>query len=271
MPVAVLLVEGSLDAQLLGAVLAGEPAIKQCGSKNSLSPRARTERRENRVNAAYLRDRDFDYDPPESDVSPIVDSEDGGTPLGWRWCRLETENYLLEPSVVAEATGCGQADFEEALVTAARSIRFYQAARWAIGTARRQLPPNYELRTRPDGLNEFELPEALDENSSRSWTHAHVAAYRDRIVPALNPENVIGVLQSHFLRFDLEFTASVPNVLLWFSGKDLLAALTQWLADKAEMHPGGFRARVRDWIRSNPERTLSHLPEWAALVRTLRG
>jgi hypothetical protein len=114
MPVAKLFVEGNLESEVLYSILAGTPVLQKGGSKNSLKPRARAERAENRVAAGYLRDRDFDFDPPEDLSRPTVDCEENGIPIGWRRCRHELENYLLEPGMVGEATSWDVAEISEA-------------------------------------------------------------------------------------------------------------------------------------------------------------
>jgi hypothetical protein len=140
MPVAKLFVEGRLEIEVLTPILQGSPVPQQGGSKYTLRPRARTERRENKVVAGYLRDRDFDFDPPTDLSKPTVDSMESGAPLGWRWCRHEIENYLVDPGVVGEAMAWYVNDFEDALRQAAAKIRSYEAARWTIGKVRRVLP-----------------------------------------------------------------------------------------------------------------------------------
>ena len=53
---------------------------------------------------------------PPSDLSkPTVDAEDGNTPIGWRWCRHELENYLIEPLLVSEATGWPISEIDDAI------------------------------------------------------------------------------------------------------------------------------------------------------------
>src|SRR6266571_123700 len=117
MPIAKLFVEGTLDVQLLSPILLGNPVPQQGGSKNSLKARAGTERRENKVAAGYLRDRDFDFDPPFDLTKPTEEStfENSGVPFGWRWCRHEIENYLIDPAIIRESMGWPSADIEEAI------------------------------------------------------------------------------------------------------------------------------------------------------------
>jgi len=271
MPLAKLFVEGTLEVQLLAPILLGNPVPQQGGSKDSLKPRARVERRENNVAAGYLRDRDFDYDPPAHFSIPTVDSLVNAIPLGWRWCRHEIENYLIDPAVVSEAMKWPNSDFEQALHQAAVKIRSYEAARWTVGCVRRVLPPHYELRTRPDGLNEIELPPTLDATSVNAWASQSIAGHREPMTVATDPAAVQASLGVFSTRFDDVFLADTVRVLVWFSGKDLLAGVADWLVAKGIPNPGAFRASLRDWIIANPLRALELLPEWDSMTQLVRA
>jgi hypothetical protein len=127
-PVSVLLVEGKLDAEVLNPVLGLLPVrltLERGGSKSSLKPKARDRRQgPTGIAACYLRDRDFDFDPPPSAALPVVDSHvETGAVLGWRWCRHELESYLLEPRLVEAATGWNVADYSRELLAAAQSLQ----------------------------------------------------------------------------------------------------------------------------------------------------
>lgn len=270
MPIARLFVEGNLEIEVLYPILQGSPVLQRGGSKNSLKPRARAERRESKVAAGYLRDRDFDFDPPVDISKPTMDSEDNDGPLGWRWCRHEMENYLIEPAIVSEAMAWPIPEIEDAIRQAARKIRSYEAARWAVGIVRRALPPHYELRRRPADLNEIALPPALDPATVNAWAMTNIENHRSRITTVADPPVVQRSLDDFTSRFDDAFVAGVANVLLWFSGKDILAGMADWLGAKAVENPGAFRASLRDWIIANPGRALELLPEWNAMIEVLR-
>lgn len=270
MPIAKLFIEGNLEAEALNPILQGNPVLQRGGSKNSLKPRARTERRENKVAAGYLRDRDFDFDPPVDISKPTVDGEDNGIPFGWRWCRHEIENYLIDPVIVSEAMTWPISDVEEALCQAARKIRSYEAARWAVGIVRRALPPHYELRTRPDGLNDIGLPLALDAATVNEWASNSIEKHRSLITATTDPPAIQASLDGLAAHFDDAFVADVAKILLWFSGKDILAGMADWLATKSVANPGAFRASLRDWVIANPGRALELLPEWKSLTEILR-
>lgn len=271
MPITKLFVEGDLDSEILVSILKGSPVLQVGGSKNALRPRARAERQDTKRESGYLRDRDFDFDPPEDLSRPTPDAEDDSNVFGWRWCRHEIENYLIDPGIVNAATGYPIADIEQAIRLSAMEIRSYEAARWTVGIVRRALPPQYELKTRPDALNEIDIPQAVDTESVTTWAKDNIDAHRTRIVTVTDPANTQASLDSFFSRFDETFIANVLNVIIWFSGKDLLAGMQAWLRAKGYENPGSFRARIRDWIIANPERTLELLPEWNRLTQILRS
>lgn len=271
MPIDKLFVEGTLESEVLNPIFQGSPVLQRGGSKNSLRPRARTERQENKVSAGYLRDRDFDFEPPADLSRPTVDCEDNNVPIGWRWCRHETENYLIEPALIEVAMNWHLDDIEEAIRNSAMRIRNYEAARWTIGTVRRVLPPHYELNTRPNNLNEIALPTDLEQSSVRSWAIDSISAHGQRIIAAVDQAHVQESFSSFAAKFDKLFINDVGSVLLWFSGKDILAGMADWLHVKDIPNPGAFRARMRDWIIANPETTLEILPEWDRLTEVLRS
>ncbi len=267
MPVGTLFIEGKLDSVLLYSIFQGTPLLKLGGSKSNLKTRARAECA-NHVDAGYLRDRDFDYDPPAECSIPTLESSD---PTGWRWCRHEIENYLIEPSLVSEAMGWPLSEIECAVCRAAKKIRNYEAARWTVGVVRRVLPPAYKLETRPDTLSEIALPSRSDLSAVSSWAFDTIGVHRNIIVEATDTERVRGVLAKYIVQFDDAFVADVSKVLLWFSGKDILAGMAGWLKKKKFKNPGLFRASMRDWVIANPERTIELLPEWRNLANALKG
>ena len=266
MPVGTLFIEGKLDQELLYSVLLGDPVLKIGGSKSNLKTRAKAECA-NHVAAGYLRDRDFDYDPPSDFSIPTLDNAD---PVGWRWCRHEIENYLIEPSLVSEATNCAISDIEQAIFQAAKKIRSYEAARWTVGFVRRALPPAYKLETRPDNLSDIALPSRSYIEAVSKWAFEAIDAHRNKIAAATETEHVKEIFEGFLSRFDDNFVEDITKVLLWFAGKDILAGMEEWLRKRDFNTPGLFRTSMRDWIKAHPERTIELLPEWAKLTELLR-
>ena len=222
MPLSQLYVEGRLDVILLTSVAStlpgGAPAILSGGSKGSLRPRV-AEAQRKQIHACYLRDRDFDTDPPYDSSEPTADRNQPGDVIGWRWCRHEIENYLLEPAIVAQATGWSESEFVPSLLGAARSLQYYTAARWAVGTARRSLPPLYELCTRPETLkNEIKVPRDLTEQASRGWVTKYVGDFRDQVTLDLTDATTTATFERWAQR--LALVDDPQEVLLCHAGKD---------------------------------------------------
>jgi len=155
-------------------------------------------------------------------------------------------------------------------VFAENQYRSYETARWTVGVVRRSLPPQYELQTRPDGLNEIDLPAELERSAVEGWAVKNIRKHRERIVSATDLQSIQEIFDAHFVRFDEDFLSDGAKILLWFSGKDILAGMADWFKAKAIANAGLFRAKIRDWIIANPERTLELLPEWANLRKALR-
>lgn len=271
-----LLVEGKLDAQILGALFQGDPAVPaEFASKNALSPKARDEQKKG-LRVYYIRDRDFDHDPPSDCSMPEADTFDRDRKnaiLGWRWCRHSMENYLLEPALVAAATALDEIEYRSALAEASGTIRHYQAARWTKGIARRTLLPPHAYQTCPDGSedDDFFLPATLSGDASWEWVRASSEAFIQNISGALSEQALRGHFEIKCAHFSDDFVRSSEQVLLWFSGKNLLQALEPWLKKLNYPNPGAFRARIRDWIQRNPEETLRLLPEWQNFLNMLRS
>lgn len=136
---------------------------------------------------------------------------------------------------------------------------------------RRVLPPHYELRTRPDNLNEFALPLELELSAVNEWALNNIETHRQRITTETDPSSVQRSFDAFVARFDDAFVHDVTNVLIWFSGKDILAGMSEWLNTRAFANPGAFRASLRDWIIANPERTLELLTEWNTLIKVFKA
>lgn len=268
------LVEGKLDADVLGAVLQGICSVRAAGSKDQLAARARTlaEERPKGPRVFYVRDRDFDYRPPTDTEAPSVDRRwENADVLGWRWARHSIENYMLDPAIVAKATGLDSSSLGSELVRKARVIRHYQAARFAVAAARAQLPPRHRLATAPGEVedHEFRLPLRMDDAAMREWCVRQVGTFRESLAPSLEDSFVTGRYCKHLGTFSDEFVGDATRPLVWFSGKDLFAALAEWLSGRG-LSPGSLRARVRDFMQRNLATVLETFPEWNALRESLR-
>ena len=275
MPVDLLLVEGEPDAVILGALLDGSPPVQQRGAKNALKPIAAEEWLRTGRHVAFVRDRDFDFDPAPSTGPMLGEIRDDrlSEPLGWYWARHEIESYLLDPSLVALVwPSVARRDCEEALVGATCSIRFYEAARWTIGIARRALPPQHELKMRPLDLGDRDLavPSCLEEGHCREWALRCIGEYLNQVSERVSPFASCQTFAHKAAMFTDDFCADCESVLIWFSGKDLLAAMGPSLAQLCGADAGRFRADVRYWITKHPQETLNVLPGWQMLLAYLK-
>ena len=271
MPITLLLVEGNLDSEILSALFQGSPVVRRGGSKNSLKPQARYEHEQNRVIAGYIRDRDFDFDPPDDLDAPTIDSCFRGTTLGWRWSRHEMENYLLDSAIVANAVSVSQEEWSTILVEAAARIRWYEIARWTVGQLRRHLPPQYELQTRPSGIKEFQIPKATDERASRDWCMNSIHEFAKQVESLASPETIREKFQERTKNLSEELLSDATQVLVWCSGKDLLAALTEpTLRELGFNNARMLQVALRDWILDNIEESRSFFQEWESLIEQVR-
>lgn len=273
MPVSRFLVEGKLDIEVLGSLLAGVTTVDpRPTSKGSLAPRARDLRRDTGQTACYVRDRDFDFLPPADLGQPTIDTTVAGAILGWRWCRHEIENYLIDPGIINATFGWDRATFEAQLIDSARSIKHYQASRWTVGQARQVLPPAREFPNKPTECadHDFRLPADLTQAGTANWVQAQAATFLANVQAALAPAALSAELTVHSDRLTDAFLGDVTNVLVWCSGKDLLTGLIPWLQATHGLHPSQLRTRVRDWIKLNPDATLVLLPEWDTFRNLLR-
>jgi hypothetical protein len=79
--------------------------------------------------------------------------------------------------------------------------------------------------------------------------------------------SVIKNYSDYVNRFDNDFCNDLESILVWFSGKNFLAAIGQWITSTGSYaNPGAFRAILRDWVRSNREAALEIIPEWGSLL-----
>ncbi len=269
MPVGKLLVEGLLDVEIFTKVFDGTNIVRG-GSKNSLRPQTRNDRAEKR-STMYLRDRDFDFLPPDKINSPTIDSMDQGTPIGLRLNLHELENYLLNPRVASAAFDIDISAWKSSLSSAGRRIVFYQIARWTIGQLRSYLPPNtHDLKTKPQDVSEMRLPSDLSESTSFDWCREAVVAFRETIVPHLSPSAVEAELERGRMTFR-QISIDEPGFLQkWCSGKDMLAALDESLLQSVDCKsPKEVLNRLRDWVMKNPDVFLSFYPELQEIRKQL--
>lgn len=263
MPVTKLFVEGELDEELLATILAGSPVVERRGGKYGLQGAVLRERESTGMAGLhFLRDRDFDFEPVfgRSPTPVPIRTERAQLLVGWHWFRHSIECYLLEPMLMSRALARPKEDFDALILQAAAELGNYQAARWTIGQVRTKLPPSRHLETFPPSCaEELRLPTDCSEQASWSWLSNSTQTFITPLAAAFAE----GALRESFDRYRTTFSSfSVADILIWYSGKDLLAFIAPRLGGDS---PKVLRNRLRNWIRNNPDETLLLLPEWREL------
>lgn len=269
MSVVKLFVEGKLDAEIYTSVFFGKVTIVRGGSKNSIRPQAQTDR-DAKIQAGYLRDRDFDFHPPEEMNVPTVDASIAGQPWGWRLNRHEIESYLIDPQIVKAKFGIPAETWQSRIVQTAKRIRWYQIARWTVGYARNQLPPHYKLQTKPESVRDFRLPNDLTEQASLQWCQTSISKFRTMITDRLSDEPLEQLIERRKLQLSDDSLADHQHALTWCSGKDLFAGLAE--KDLQDLRVAGRKELcniLRDWVRDHPEEFHNCFPEFAAILQQM--
>ena len=174
----------------------------------------------------------------------------------------ELENYLIDPRVVSSTLGIDVAAWEIALKQAATTICHYQVARWTIGFVRLNLPPNYQLNTKPVDVDELRLPADLSEAASLKWCKNAIESFRKQVEPHLATAAIEAEIARRQVSFSVESLNNCEHVLAWCSGKDLFASVDLSVTGEAQMRgPKDLCNRLRDWVRDNPDQFLAFYPE----------
>lgn len=104
-----------------------------------------------------------------------------------------------------------------------------------------------------------------------TWVQSQASGFLADVGAVLDPTAIQTELSQHTSRFSDEFLGNIASVLIWHSGKDLLAALQPWLQATYRLHPSQLRLRIRDWMVANVDQTLRLLPEWNGFLEMLRS
>lgn len=271
MPVTQLYVEGSLDQRLLTGVLSGQVAVAARGTKDDLPHIVRREIDDGKTGIAYLRDRDFDSEPPSAPAGEIrVDRKLHAAALGYRWDRTEIENYLLEPAIASTALKIDPAEWSGELVKAAAQLHAYTAGRWTIGQLRARTRRITKLNTHPDELSgkAFPLPKSLAEADVRTWLTTTVT----QVTAAVAKEfDVTAVTQQFEQHKAMLAGKSGGEILRWYSGKNLFGVLAGYFQSKGINNSADAMERVVAWLETPPGMAVatSNLPEWSNLAAVL--
>jgi hypothetical protein len=120
------------------------------------------------------------------------------------------------------------------------------------------------LATQPHQLrDEFSLPDDTSEQANWDWLIASTREFIQPVTDAFHQDKLRQSFDNYRMRLS---GLDVSGILVWYSGKDLLAFIARGIGAES---PGKIRKRLRDWVRNNPDAALNLLPEWAALKKIL--
>lgn len=270
--------EGKTDSRVLSKVLAGLCQVKPIGSKYGFKEKILMSRElKPETIVAGLRDRDFDdfqqnQSPPQSipQAWEVKDNQNS-IHLGWYWERKEIENYLIDPQIVIPALGKKAPsldNYQNILHNSASKIYTYTAARISLSLSRvRLLPlPNYW------GVKQwgcyFPFGLTIDEATCRLEIQNIISRYQSEQIPKevnvmSNFAEILTSCQPGGFRFENQ------SYLTFFSGKDLLCAMEQDLANLNLGTPADFRERILVGMQKLTD-VWQYLPEWERLRQLIQ-
>ncbi len=273
MPVNILLCEGRTDALVLNRIVGDVIGqVVPCEGKTGMPSRVMAHRQ---AHAGYLvagiRDSDFDFagqEPhaPQQRPQPWT-STGGANCYGWRWERVEIENYLIDPAVVQRMPLERRPDaaaYQAALHQARDMLTCYTAARIALVLARPapgRMPDSWGHESKLGHC--FPCPADCTEDACRRAIDSIATDYQARQLSRKPDELFEAVLpqcQAGGIRFQ--------HYLTFFSGKDLLVAMREALIAWG-FTPTEFRATIIKCMERSTESVWEWLPEWAQLHTNL--
>jgi hypothetical protein len=221
----VILVEGDLDLQLVSKVAPMGVLVERAYGKFNLAgvvdgyKLARGTTDTSRVYG--FRDRDFDFPEPKTDTF----ESKGKVYVS---VRRTIENYLLTEENLNQYLLESQASLDlirtkhlegSILIEAAREIRNYQAARYALGQTRQ------ENTLRTTWLRDSDkLPQKLDVDSCIEEALKYLETYRDKASVMTNVEEFKKTFEEYLDKFDDAFFENGMHEL-HFQGKNLAKAI----------------------------------------------
>jgi hypothetical protein len=175
-------------------------------------------------NSYAFRDRDFDFQMPESEG--LVPTDHQRVVAGFR---TTIENYLLDPQkffqyLQSNHPACRVQTAEDAknlFYQAARKLKFYTAARHALGASRSRI----EFDTTWTGGSGI-LPERFDDDFCLQQSLDLIIPERERLNNELSEIRFKTEYEQFAQSFNDNFIEQ-GKYLKWFNGKDLAEAIRQ--------------------------------------------
>lgn len=273
MPVGMLLVEGlghAPEGSILPKIVPTGCTVVLGGSKTDLANQVLGARRAHPGGVvAALRDRDFDDDGSAPVATPRMwRSGRAKEWIGWTWERVELENYLIDPIVVANALGSrapSPTRYQQTLDDAAKRLAAYTAARTSLSRWPPFSPMTNRWGTEAYG-GDHVLPRDLGADACRRQIREIVRTYEaERRVEV---DDVLARFEKAYAECQSDGVRS-EHYLTFFSGKDLVLGMAEGLRSLGLDTPKSFCNRIASKVEESTEDVATWLPEWSALRTAL--
>jgi hypothetical protein len=243
----VIFVEGEYDQRIISRLgLGGNLMIKRAPGKMGMKAFMQGFKEGGVVSAEHLlgfRDRDFDYPMPPTPSLSIPEADKGKILVAHR---VTIENYLLGVDSFAlllkdlknEAIGgLDKAEFRQLLRQSAQDIRYYQAARHALGMVREgnNLGTSWMERS-------GDLPQDLSEKACLENGRYILEEYATKAAEIASTQRFVEGFEHFLAKFDNDFFER-EDYLIWFQAKDLQTRFGQLAQAKGFNFP--FKSMYR--------------------------
>lgn len=238
----------SYDLKVLNLVVPTDCLIVPAGSKHGMKAfvEGYFNSTDNHPSHLCFRDRDFDLEP---DPEPKL-HQYGKIFTSHRSC---IENYLLDSSLMLqfwqselEQPAPDINEFDKWFEDSARTIRFFQAARWTLAKVKGVTPPAFKTNwLEKNGV----LSEDLGEDACRDRAAQHLANYLGHL-DQVQAVNLDAIFDDYKALFEAEAFYKDKQYLTWFSGKNLCKALNQNMP-KFIRKQRRFMDRYLNWASNN--------------------
>lgn len=236
----------SLDYKILSKLsLSGISYIEPIGGKTSFQAYIQgffSEPKITRIEyARAFRDRDFDYLVPES--PGLI--RDHRLLISYR---TTIENYLLHPHTLFDYVHASNKEpnirerlasiesCEEIFKEACIDLKFYTAARWALGMTKKVAPESFNFKSNWP-YHSGELPTTISDTDCRimlSQIIANIKGNADRL-----DFSDFEYQYARFVeKFDTQFTDNISLCLIWFNGKDIASMIHRKLGGNSFFQNG---------------------------------
>lgn len=249
-PVITLFCEGikiSLDYKVLSKLsMSGNVYIEPIGGKTSIHSYIQgffSGTKITRIEyARAFRDRDFDYSVPES--PELI--RDHRLLISYR---TTIENYLLHPRTLFDYVHASNkepnirerlADInacEEIFREVCNDLKFYTAARWALGETKRNIPNNFDIKSNWP-YNSGALPPTMSDTDCRAMLSEIISKIKVK-ADRLNFADFEYQYARFIEKFDTpQFTDDISLCLVWFNGKDIASMIHRKLGGNSFFQNG---------------------------------